>query len=524
MIDVFLSYRRETATECCSILQERLSAEGLKVFFDYHSLRQGNFEEQIDRAIEECTFVLIVLAERKDLERCLQSPNKDWILHEISLAIEYGKIVIPVVFKQNFSFPNNTDNEILQYLAHQEICDISGPEMSSLIATKLFDFMNDIPASKLKKEYIEGIRSKDFLEWESKTLQNIYSSCDLLESFGQTVPIVIKEGSDTVKYPFDALNDKQNLEAIGEPIAYKDFPYYRDFKKIIGPNIHYPNLYGFTNTGIILDSKGKVAGFHAKPRQYKETVYTGHILHYELWRVFQELGKDSPATLKDLPMREAFHKGVSEHEALFSGCKRSSLADVCVAILAYDEIEEDYDIAVATRSENVTCYPGYLSIVPSGGFELYELETKQNEWVINNNFSIIAALYREYIEEVFGNENFSKPTGNDDLKRLYRNEHIKMLRKGIGNTYHFEFLGVVMDVIAMRPTFSFVLRIDNPDFLYNNEICKNEENIDIRFVSLSKFDNMITSCAEQSPMMPESAGVYELLKKNHLYTEVVPGD
>ncbi len=208
------------------------------------------------------------------------------------------------------------------------------------------------------------------------------------------------------------------------------------------------------------------------------------------------------------------HKDADPRDVMLSGCNRSSLADVSIAILAYDEIEGDYDIAVATRTHNVTCYPGYLSIVPSGGFELYELETKQNDWIIKKNFSIIAALYREYIEEIFGDEDFSKPTGNDDLKRLYRNEHIKALRKGIGKTYFFEFLGVEMDLISLRPTFSFVLRIDDPDFLYSNEIKKNEENEDIRFISLSVFEEIALNCSEHDP---------ELLKNNHLFNEVKSG-
>ncbi len=70
--------------------------------FDYYSLRQGDFEDQIDRATEESTFVLVVLTECNDLERCPKSPENELIIHEVSLAIEYGRIVMPVVPKQNF--------------------------------------------------------------------------------------------------------------------------------------------------------------------------------------------------------------------------------------------------------------------------------------------------------------------------------------------------------------------------------------------------------------------------------------
>lgn len=47
---------------------------------------------------------------------------------------------------------------------------------------------------------------------------------------------------------------------------------------------------------------------------------------------------------------------------------------------------------------------------------------------------------------------------------------------GVNNgTYHFEFLGVVLDLIHMRPEFSFVIRIDDPDFFYENDIKKIEK-------------------------------------------------
>lgn len=523
MVDIFLSYRRETGIECCSVLYEKLTSAGYHVFFDHSSLRQGDFQEQIEKAISECTFLLVVLSGKRDLERCFNDPENDWILHEVSLGLEYGKIIIPVSFKSGFEFPEEEGLEQIDYLKRQELCDISGPDMASLISTKLFDFMEDVPAAKLKHDYIKGITDPHYLSWEIKTLQGIYRECGLLHSFDKAYPVVTLKGSESIVYPFDGLNPAENLEPVGDPVPYEDTPYYHDFKKIIGPNVHYPNLYGFTNVGIDLDDDGAVIGFKAKPRMYKETVFTGHILHYELWKTYQDIGRERPAGLNDLPIRSMIHNDADPWDVLLSGCNRSSLADVSIAILAYDEIEGTYDIAVATRTHNVTCYPGYLSIVPSGGFELYELETKQNDWIIKKNFSMIAALYREYIEEIFGDEDFSKPTGNDDLKRLYRNEHIKALRKGIGKTYFFEFLGVEMDLISLRPTFSFVLRIDDPDFLYSNDIKKNEENVDIRFISLSVFEEIALNCSEHDPLMPESAGVYELLKNNHLFKEAKSG-
>ena len=523
MIDVFLSYRRNSGATFCSILQEILKYEGYEVFFDHSSLRQGAFDIQIDRAISECTFLLVILAP-DDLDRCLTNPSEDWILHEVDLAIKYGKIVIPVAFRPEFKFPNHTGIETLEYLSRQELCDISGPDAVDLIQTKLFRFMNDSPASRLRQEYINGIIQKKYQDWEINTLAGIYQDCNLLYEFNRTHAVTIFEGSNEAHFPFDSLSDPNNLLEKTEMLPFHNTPYYDDFRKIVGPNVHYPDLYGFTNVGLIFDSHGKVSGFRALPRTYKETVYTSHILHYELWRAYQHLDGTRPATLDDLPIRKKIHEGCSNRDVLISGCNRSSLSDVCIAVIAYDELEDDYDIAVATRSANVACHPGYLSIVPSGGFELFELEQKQDDLNVKKNFHIISALYREYIEEMFGDEEFEKPTGDDDLRRLNRNNHVKAIRQNIGRTYFFEFLGVTFDLTSLRPTFTFILRIDDAEFMYENQIRRNKENIDLRFVSLSEFERVVKEgemASPATPLLPESAGIYRLLKKNHLFQEAL---
>lgn len=524
MIDIFLSYRRNTGTEYCSFLYQTLKSVGYEVFFDCNSMRQGAFDKQIEKAITECTFLLVVLAPH-DLDKCVTEPDTDWILHEVGLARELGKIIIPITFKRNFEFPNNYENNAaLLFLSKEQICDLSGPDAAILIKTKLFDFMKDSPATKLRDEYNSGLLNEEYQKWEVETLQQIYNDCDMVKLCGKTYPVVVYESSEKVKYPFDILNDNNNLLDISQPLDYQNTAWYHDFKRIVGPNIHYPDLYGFANEGITLDEHGKVESFKARPRTYKETVYTSHILHYELWKTFQTLDHKVPSTLDFFPMRKQIHDGKTNSEVLLSGCNRSCLCDVCVAIIAYDDIDKDYDIAVATRSTNVACHPGYLGIVPSGGFELYELETKQDNYNIHKNFKIISALFREYIEEIFGDECFSKPTGDDDLKRLYRNNHIKDIRKCIGKTYFFEFLGITVDLTSLRPTFSFVLRIDDPNFLYENQIKKNNENVDLRFISLSSFEEMVKENKKTSPLLPESAGVYSLLKKNHLFQEIIDKD
>lgn len=518
MYDIFLSYRRESGSEFASFLKLELTRLGYEVFFDADSLREGNFENHIDQAVDECTYFLLLLAPG-DLKRSIDNPKEDWIIHESQQALDNGKIIIPICIKKGFEFPKNTDISTIDALSKINICDMSGVGAANLISTLLMDFMKDNPSKELAEEYSKGIVTPEYIKWELETLKNIYYDIPFVSVFGKDFPAFVLPGSESVKYPFTSLTNIENLLPIEDEIDYRQYPWYNEFKKIVGPHIHYPNLYGYTNCGFNLDSNSNIESLVARPRTYKETVYTCHILQFELWSVYKKIGGKRLATLEDLPMRKKIHGKLSNKEVILSGCNRSALNDVTIAVIDYNERTEEYDIATATRSENVATHPNYFGFVPSGGFELYELEHNQTASVIEENFSVIGALFREYIEELFGDIEFGQATGNDDLNRLYRNPKIKDLRNGVkSGLYKFEFLGVDFDLVTLRQTLAFVLRIDDENFFYDNEIKKNEENKFVKFTSLKRLDDQIRN--ENPPVLAETAATYALLTNHRLYKEM----
>lgn len=518
MFDIFLSYRSDSGSEFASFLCKELTDLGYTVFFDAKNLREGEFEPKIDAAIDQCTFFLLLLAPN-DLDRCFQNPEKDWILHESGRALKNGKCIIPISIKRDFKFPENCELDTINELSKINICDLSGVHAAELIQTRLLSFMNDSPAKKLSKEYNNGITSPDYIEWELNTLKSIYHDIPFVKVFGKEYPAYVVKGADSVTFPFESLSENGTLNPIAPPLLYEETPWFNDFKKIVGPNIHYPDLYGYTSNGFKFDDEGNICGMYCTPRTYKESVYTCHILQYELWAVYQKIGKERYATLDDLPMRKKIHQDRSNYEIITSGCNRSALNDVTIAVVDYNEQKEEYCIATALRSENVATFPGYFSFIPSGGYELYELESNQNESVIKENFSVIGALYREYIEELFGDKDFGKATGDDDLNRLYKNSKIRNIKKGIrAGTYKFEFLGVDFDLITLRQTLAFVLRIDDENFFYDNEFKKNEENIYVKFEPLNHLEEYIVK--NNIPTMVETAATFALLKEHNLYKEI----
>ena len=230
MVDVFLSYRRESGSEFASFLKLELSRLGYDVFFDATSLREGDFEKHIDQAVEECTFFLLLLAPG-DLNRCMENPDKDWIIHETQRALDNGKIIIPIRIKQGFEFPTDSGLPTIEAVARLNICDMSGVDAANLVSTRLTQFMNDHPAKLLASEYNNGVISPEYIEWELKTLKSIYSDIPFVQAFGKEYPAFVIPGSSKVTYPFDSLTSVDNLLPIEDEIDYMRYPWFHEFKK-----------------------------------------------------------------------------------------------------------------------------------------------------------------------------------------------------------------------------------------------------------------------------------------------------
>ena len=59
--DVFISYRRDGGYETAKHLYDLLSREGYSVSFDIDTLRNGNFDTELLKRIDQCKdFILIV--------------------------------------------------------------------------------------------------------------------------------------------------------------------------------------------------------------------------------------------------------------------------------------------------------------------------------------------------------------------------------------------------------------------------------------------------------------------------------
>lgn len=107
---IFISYRRKGADVTAKLISETLKNKGYSTFYDYDGLKGGTFDDKIVQEILNCTDMVLVLPP-KGLDRCRKA--KDWVRQEISIALQNGKNIIPVML-DGFDFPETLPDDIAE--------------------------------------------------------------------------------------------------------------------------------------------------------------------------------------------------------------------------------------------------------------------------------------------------------------------------------------------------------------------------------------------------------------------------
>ena len=121
--DIFISYRRKTGADDARLLQQALKARGFNVFFDYDSLRDGQFDKRIYAAIEEAPFFILMLSEGA-LDNCVN--EGDWVRIEIEYALKHKRKIIPVAVNPSaWTFPECLPAKIMEGIKNESISELN---------------------------------------------------------------------------------------------------------------------------------------------------------------------------------------------------------------------------------------------------------------------------------------------------------------------------------------------------------------------------------------------------------------
>ena len=382
----------------------------------------------------------------------------------------------------------------------------------SFIKIKVFSFFLE----RKRRSYNRCVGTMEFLEWQKETLDVLYKpivndynkthevQCEYADLFGRhEYEAVFFKAPDENEYPlpFSPLFSKREVEyrefsdktlrAIRSDASARQKAYYR----IVKNKIHFPNNIGYMLKEIDYDNPANpTERFHftAKTGVYLENVYTSNILEYELYRLYKNkrFRKQKKHTAKEildhLPQRKAIHEHLigrtgNIESVLTSGEGRSSLISVSMMVLCKNK-NGNYDALRIRRSENVDAKVGFLQFVPSGGFSALDAGVGFDTQYANASLS--KGLLREFLEECFGEEDFSGIV-NLSSENVYSHEAIKNT-KLMNNVY---FLGTSFSLVDLRHELCFLMIVDDQELVNKmkaNEECDNT----LQFISLHTLETL----------------------------------
>ena len=394
----------------------------------------------------------------------------------------------------------------------------------------------------INNDFDETIKSEDFKKFKEEVLENYYGKDSFTEINGNSFPAFCFPNTKIKGYgkgirKYDCLSNPNELNAEFDKRKHQDYHgrYYFPYSQIVKEKVVAGDRPGFMLDSLNCDKEGNVESFQAHVGTYAENVYTSHVLEYELYMAYKFKGKDFDwnRTRKFMKTRNEIHRSVMSYkglntpervkEFLTSGKGRHSLLGVQMLVLMKTE-EGRYKLLLIKRSQNVAIAPGYYQFVPSGGFEVFsDCPQGYSEEGIRDNLSVGCAVFREYVEEIFGEKEFQGEGEGHISDILTRDPHIQKIEQMLeSGDASFEFLGSVVDLTVLRHELSFVLVIKNPDYLENN-FRGNTEAANYKFIDNVYFDDFETRKDIWNNLHWSSAAMWKLFSQTDLYQELKDG-
>lgn len=394
------------------------------------------------------------------------------------------------------------------------------------------------------KHFYEVLNSSEYKEFEYQVLQNYYGLDFFTKVNNHDFPAysVKYENDDEVAinsirdFDYLALN-KDELGVVfneEEHQEYKKNLYYKEYYKIVGSKIKAPNRPGFLLKEINLNGD-VMNGFSARVGTYAENVYSTHALEYEMYNAFL-YAKKKKLTVSDnfneikeiLKLRNQIHSDVdpkdylnSMRKSLLSGITHETLLSVQMIVLMKEE--NTYNIKIIQRSDEVAISPGKYQIVPAGGFEI--LNDSKNGYTkaeIIENSSPGCAVFREYLEEIFGKSEFEGHGIGSVNEALMKDEEIihinKLIKEGKA---HFGFLGCIVDLILLRHELSFYLVIDDEDYSLRHKFIGNDEIKNHAFIPGVNIDNFDNNKEIWDDLLGPGAAIWKMFKETEIFKKKI---
>lgn len=296
------------------------------------------------------------------------------------------------------------------------------------------------------------------------------------ELYGMLIPVIkIWQNTDKMIDPDDLLGDLDKTEPLHfekSPILNEnDYDLARKFiRKTLtetGPIKTEAVNYRMTSLEM---NEGKLPKIHGTFGYFYDSMLTKYAME---WEIKKALWKQKQFTTKKLnkknalPLREAYEK--LEQNPILNCSNRSNVISVST-LFVYRDRSGDLQCIICRRSTKVANSPNKMHVVPSGMFEPGNL---------SHNWSIKLNVWRELLEEVYGDEENQYPYSKPDPWSICNKEPIKTIIDLISRQKAFlSVTGISCDLMHLAPEICTVLFVNEPSFLDRGDMKLNWESDD----------------------------------------------
>ncbi|NVN96602.1 MAG: SUMF1/EgtB/PvdO family nonheme iron enzyme [Bacteroidetes bacterium] len=174
--DIFISYRREGGYETAKHIFDLLDRDNYKVSFDIDTLRNGDFDIELFKRIDECVDFIIIL-NKGVFDRCFKLEKKnDWLRNELAYALKMGKNIIPIMLNGFNEFPENLPDDIAKVVRK------NGPKYNQEYFDAFYEKLkSDFLESKPLKKQLDNNDYSKIIGIKNPILQGILDNMILVE-------------------------------------------------------------------------------------------------------------------------------------------------------------------------------------------------------------------------------------------------------------------------------------------------------------------------------------------------------
>jgi hypothetical protein len=572
--NVFISFR----TDGGSVLAEKIAnavncecllGEGKRAFCSKFegTINIGRlFPDALKQAVEECELFVSVLSAGAldEVDREI-----DYVKEEIKTALEARRPMFVIRFRGFVENPGWASVNYLKQLMNTQSavndysdCDEAFEHLKNKLKRHYHQLISD---KSSRREYDRVLSQKGFLDWMTQVCQTIYADdvaarddIEFIRLFDFEYDGVIHtcpEARSYAEFPFSGLcrtpydlskfddaGNRINIHHVIEASREERKKLRRDYLqedsaqkylRIVSDTIFYPERVGFMMQRI--DFQRDAGAVTAYYDIYFNNLRSSHFLDYELFELYTRRAERGDLTVasKDelmshMPARQRIHAACRALGGpIIVGAGRCSNYGIQVMVVLRNP-KGELCTYLMERSLTVAAKPGFLQIIPSGGFEAYGDDL--NDTYIESNFDVLLAIYRELLEECFG---LKERAFENTPYGVYNDPRIKglhsLLRDGKAR---FVFLGSAMGLGALRPELSFLLYIEDDSFsqglIPNFESRHSIQLVPIRDIVSERFwtrphfnQYSKEDCPKGTMLNTTTAGLIALAQKHSLFGDLL---